>query len=84
MMNSWNWAIVCWLRQSCVYIVLGFKTTIPNNNSHIVVLLPFQHKLNHYLFCQTFEKIFIICAKISIKSKFHVLGLNHRPSRIVI
>jgi len=30
----------------------------------IVVLLLFQHKLNYFSFCQTFEKLFIICAKI--------------------
>jgi len=23
--------------------------------------LPFQHKLNYYYFCRTFEKLFIIC-----------------------
>jgi hypothetical protein len=28
-----------------------------------------QHKLNYFLFCQTFEKIFIICAKILINLK---------------
>jgi hypothetical protein len=33
----------------------------------IVVLLPFQHKLNYFSFCRTFEKLFIICAKNKIK-----------------
>jgi hypothetical protein len=33
----------------------------------IVVPLPFQHKLNDFLFCRTFEKIFFVCAEILIK-----------------
>jgi len=32
----------------------------------IVVPSPFRHKLNHFLFCQNFEKLVIICVKISI------------------
>ncbi len=36
----------------------------------IKVLLPFRHKLNYFLFCWTFEIVFIICAKFLIKSKF--------------
>jgi hypothetical protein len=28
----------------------------------IVVPLPIRHKLNYFLFCQSFEKLFIICA----------------------
>jgi hypothetical protein len=31
--------------------------------------LPFQHKLNYFLFCKTFEILFIICVQILIKSK---------------
>jgi hypothetical protein len=31
---------------------------------HIIILLSFQHKLNYFLVCWTFEKLFIICAKI--------------------
>jgi hypothetical protein len=33
------------------------------------ILLPFQHKLNYFLFCWTFEILFIIYVKILIKSK---------------
>jgi hypothetical protein len=36
-------------------------------NGVIIVSLLFQHKLNYFSFCQTFEKLFIICAKIVIK-----------------
>jgi hypothetical protein len=39
----------------------------------IVVPLPFRHKLNYFLFCQNFEKLFIICAKILIKSKSSIV-----------
>ncbi len=35
----------------------------------IVLNLPFQHKLNYFLFCQNFEKLFIICAKFLINLK---------------
>jgi len=35
----------------------------------IVIPLSFQHKLNYFLFCRTFEILFIICVKILIKSK---------------
>jgi hypothetical protein len=34
-----------------------------------IVPVPFQHKLNYFLFCRTFEILFIICAEILIKSK---------------
>jgi hypothetical protein len=31
---------------------------------HIIIPLPFQHKLNYFSFCRTFEKLFIICTKV--------------------
>jgi hypothetical protein len=34
------------------------------------------HKLNYFLFCETFGKLFIICVEILIKSKFQLLGLT--------
>jgi len=37
--------------------------------SYIVIALPFQHKLNYFLFCQKIEKLFIICAKLLINLK---------------
>jgi len=33
----------------------------------IVIPLPFQRKLNYFLFCQTFEILFFVCAEILIK-----------------
>ncbi len=36
--------------------------------------LSFWHKLNYFSFCQNFEKLFIICAKILINLKFHLLS----------
>ncbi len=36
--------------------------------------LPFWHKLNYFSFCQTFEKLFIIFAKILINLNFHLLS----------
>ncbi len=41
-----------------------------------VVPLPFQHKLNYFLFRQTFEKIFNICAKIFNKIKISAVGFE--------
>jgi hypothetical protein len=53
------------------------------------IFLPFQHKLNYFLFCWTFEILFIICVKILIKSKvqlssfetFHNSDLRLKQSR---
>jgi hypothetical protein len=42
----------------------------------IVVPLPFWHKLNDFLFCQMFEKLFFICVKILIKSKVQLSGFE--------
>ncbi len=36
---------------------------------HIIIPLPFQDKLKYFSFCQNFEKLFIICAKILINLK---------------
>jgi hypothetical protein len=47
-----------------------------------VVLEQFWHKLNHFLFCQISEILFIICAKILIKLKVQLSSLNHRSSSI--
>ncbi len=33
---------------------------------HIVIHEQFHHKLNYFLFCQYFEKLFITCAQILI------------------
>jgi hypothetical protein len=37
--------------------------------------LPFRHKLNYFSFCQTFEYLFIIFAKILINLNFHLFCL---------
>jgi hypothetical protein len=34
-----------------------------------VVPLPFWHELNYFLFCQKFEKLFIICVEILVNLK---------------
>jgi len=47
---------------------------------HVVVLEQFPYKLDYFLFCQIFEKLFNICAKILIKSKVQLSSLNHRHS----
>jgi hypothetical protein len=44
-----------------------------------IIPLPFWHKLNYFSFCGTFKKLLTICAKILIKSKFQLWGLNHKP-----
>jgi hypothetical protein len=47
---------------------LTWDLSLPLQGSRIIgVLLPFQHKLNYFSFCRTFEKLFIICAKNKIK-----------------
>ncbi len=43
--------------------------------------LPFWHKLNYFSFCQTFEKLFIICAKILINLKFCLLSSESQTFR---
>ncbi len=43
---------------------------------YIVIPLPFWHKLNYFLFCQTFEKKKIICGKILINLKVQLLGFE--------
>jgi hypothetical protein len=42
----------------------------------IVVPLPFRHELLFYFFCQTFEKLFIVCAKIFINLKVKLSGIE--------
>ncbi len=42
------------------------------------------HKLNYFSFCRVFEKLFSICAEISIKSKVQLSGLNHKPSSTIL
>jgi hypothetical protein len=42
----------------------------------IVVPLPFWHKLNYFLFCQTFEKKKIVCVEILINLKVQLLGFE--------
>jgi hypothetical protein len=57
-----------WVRYGWCLVVSLFSmegTLYPNT----LMLLPFWHKLNCFSFCQTFEKLFIIRAKILIKSK---------------
>jgi hypothetical protein len=43
--------------------------------------LPLRHKLNYFSFCQTFEKLFIICAKIVINLIFHLLSSGSQTFR---
>ncbi len=42
------------------------------------------HKLNYFSFCQIFEKLFSICAEISIKSKVQLSCMNHKPSSTIL
>jgi hypothetical protein len=43
----------------------------------MILPLPFQHKLHYFLFCRTFEILFIICADTSLKSKLVKTCLNY-------
>jgi hypothetical protein len=47
-----------------------------SKHEHIVVPLPFWHKLNDFSFCHTFEILFIICVEILIKLKVNLSGFK--------
>ncbi len=49
-----------------------FKVYNLGQKGDIIVPLPFWHKLKKNLFHRTFEKLFIICAKIIINWKFRL------------
>jgi hypothetical protein len=43
---------------------------------YTVVAFPFWHKLNEFLFCRMFEKLFIICVEVLTKSKVQLSGFE--------
>ncbi len=57
-----------------------------NINAHMKVQCLLLYYLNDFTinkinkFCQIFDRLFIICVKLLIKSKVQQLSLNHRPS----
>jgi hypothetical protein len=59
---------------SCFFVhnysnITNFEILLHHVFYNIIVPLSLQNKLNYFLFCQTFEKLFIICVKSLINLK---------------
>jgi hypothetical protein len=57
-----------------MFPIVPYFCTICFARSCLLFTYDIWHKLNYFSFCPTFEKLFIICVEILIKSKFQLLG----------
>jgi len=49
-----------------------------------IVPLPFRHKLNYFLYCQTFEKLFNICVEFFFKIKISIFSFEAHSCKNIV